>query len=504
MSGFHWVGRVAGLFDMYSQARAARLTVAAAILAGGALLAFGRVEGAIPFIVLIAASHERFFERMADRFSRRPWLLFTPALVIMAVQLAYPAPAAIDDLLRHIASGFYPGGYRDMYVYSNLPQAGLYPAFDWMAGGLGRLLQPLPALWTIQGLAWSSFVVVFLLAAHRVLPAGEDRAFWLLGALVLVVSALVVRLSLARPEIFMTVWALTALLARGRLGIALWCATGLLMGTGYWLAPLYFVTAVLLPGALRTRLACGAVLTAAWVLGWQAVTGVWPWQNLQWLWDVMRARDARFNVGENMSVINLLAMPEMLVLIVPAIWTLARRGGNGWLLALAVFYALSNQARYVGMIAPLLALYILSALTETRLPWRPPTRFVALIASMVLTVDAMTYVPRLDQLPRLGLPDGAVMLSGFNSAAFAAPFFNPGTVRLSPPMEVGAAEPWVQQIIGDLHDGRFDCKSVEGRAFTHLVEFSLRGSPPPCLELVETDGGWRLWKIRGQGAATTE
>jgi len=56
----------------------------------------------------------------------------------------------------------------------------------------------------------------------------------------------------------------------------------------------------------------------------------------------------------------------------------------------------------------------------------------------------------------------------------ATPFLgSPGSVRVAPAFEVGAAEPGAQ----------------------HLVENTTRGGSPPCITLDAVQRGWRLWRI---------
>ena len=46
--------------------------------------------------------------RLGALLQARPWLVFLPVVAVVFVGISDPAPAAVDDLLRHIASGFYP------------------------------------------------------------------------------------------------------------------------------------------------------------------------------------------------------------------------------------------------------------------------------------------------------------------------------------------------------------------------------------------------------------
>jgi len=167
------------LLDIYSPRPAARIAVLLTMAVGAVLLARGAATGsaigALPFLLLVWANRERFLATVEDLLARHPWLVPGVPLLVCAAKLAMDPPAASDDLLRHIASAFWPGAYADMYVHSALPPVSLYPSFDALAAGLARLVGPLPAMWTLQALACAGFLFVFLAAARR-LTAGNPAA----------------------------------------------------------------------------------------------------------------------------------------------------------------------------------------------------------------------------------------------------------------------------------------------------------------------------------------
>jgi len=490
--------RIRSLLDIYSPRLLNRAAVIGLMALGAWLLVRGAPArstiGAVPFVVLIWANHERFLVTVEGLFERHSWLVLAVPLIVYAVPLVVVPPTASDDLLRDIGQAFWPGGYRDMYVRTALPPVGLYPAFDWTMGELARWVGAPGAMWAAQAVACAGFVLVFALAARRMLDGQPMWAVLTLAALVLVLQLISGRLSLARPEIFMTVWALSALLVRGPTTAAAWAAAGLLLGSGYWLAPLYFPAALLLPVAGRTRALVFATMCLCWI-------GLWWWMTdgqllaaVRWTLEQVGNRIPGLGVMENESIVNVLLAPQMLALVFASLWA-ARNGGDARLLLLAGFYLLSNQARYGGIVAPLLALYALSAAPRLQLRWPGVSRSAAVALGSVCLAWLSAGWPRYEDLPNFALPAGAVVLTGFNQATYSIPFANLGTVRVSPAFEVGAAEPAVQRLVLGLSRGGLDCPALEGLGFTHLVENSLRGSPPPCLELSATKGGWRLWRV---------
>lgn len=480
---------------MYSERWPQRLAVFSLILLAGLIFALKRIEGALPIAILVWANHERFFHSMSERLRRRPWLVFAPALIAMGARVGWPAPAAHDDLLRHIVASFWPAGYPDMYVHASLPPNELYPSFDGILGMVAHQIGPLSTMWFVQAVAWASFVAVFVAAAFRLMPKSDDRNFWILALLLLTVSTVAIRLSLGRPEVFMAIWSLAALLPATRVGVALWVFAGLVLGSGYWLAPVYFPAALLLPIGIRSRVLVVIAMGTCWVAVWYAITGANPLDAIAWLMGALQARAEDISVGENASVINLVSLPGFVALLGGAAWAVSRSNGDLRLLGLAGYFLLSDQARYVIPASPLIALYVLSAISQCRVALTPPIRVGVLAGSILLAPAAVSSVPRLHEMPAFRLPHGSVVLTGFDLATYAIPFYNPGNVRVAPAFEVGAADLWLQALIGRMARGEFDCAALQGRGFTHVVEKSLKAPVPGCLQLLAVNGDWRLWRV---------
>jgi len=492
---------VRSALDIYSGRPLPRVAAPALLALGAWLLAAGAATGsalgALPLLLLAWANHPRFTRTVVELFDRQAWLVLAIPLAALAVRAALPAPWASDDLLRHLAQAFWPDGYRGMYVHSALPPVELYPAFDWLAGGLARTLGPFPAMWTMQALAWIAFVAVFVAAAHRTLGGASDAQARTLTLVALTVVLVVMsqRLFLARPEVFLTAWAIAALIPSGLGGAVVWAAVGLVLSTGYWLAALYFPAALVLAIPIRGRAIVFVSLCAAWAALWWWLADGEPWTAIAWTLDQVANRIPGIAVSENRPILNLLFAPAMLALVLAGVWAWRMPEANRAVLALAGFFVASAQARYGTVIAPLLALFVLGALRGrgVRLPAGAPIVAV-LIASAVFAQLATTF-PRMAAQPRFHLPDGAVVLTGFDAASFATLIANPGRVRIAPAFEIGAAARPVQELVFGLAQGRIDCARVRSLGFTHLIERSLRGRPPECLSLESTQAGWRLWML---------
>lgn len=495
------VGRTRGLLDIYSVNPINRLAVITTFAAGVVTLLqsinTGSAVGAIPILLLVWANHERFLGTAESLLERNGWLLLGIPLSVLFAKLLMSPPTAIDDLLRHIASAYWPGGYGDMYAYSALPPVDLYPGFDALVAALTIGLGPAPAMWIMQGLALVGFLSVLVLGAGRLLGSHPLKGPFALAALVLILPVMEGRLYLARPEIFLTIWAMAALLPRGRVGVLVWACSGVVLGSGYWLAALYFPAVLLLPISRSGRIAVFAFLAVTWTAMWHYLADGDLVRAIAWTFEQVGNRIDGIQVSENMSIVNLMLHPLALALTLGAVWVFSARRdfADSRLIVLAGYFALSNQTRYGGIIIPLLALYVLSGLRGLHVscPARLRCSMVAL-ASCAFSLYASS-VPAFATLPRFQLPAGSTVLTAFNEATYSTPFFNPGRVRVSPAFEIGALEPAVQRIVKDLAEGNLDCDRLQGYRFTHVIEKSLSGQTPSCLTLEASQRNWRLWRV---------
>lgn len=495
------ISTIAGLFDIYSRRPSSRVAVAATMLVGVLLLLRDlgdrSMVGALPFLVLVVANRIRFLQTLESLLEKRPsLLLFVPMLVLFGRFLIDP-PTATDDLLRHIAVAAWGGDYQRMYVHTYLPSVNFYVSFDWLVARISGAIGFESAMWAMQALAVGSFVTVFAQAARRV---DDDHALAMPMTVLMLCATLLCmgyRLILGRPEIFLLIWGLAACAVVSLRGSVLWVASGAVLSTGYWLAPVVFPAALLLPVSLRQRLLAVIVLLLAWAAFWGLYGGVeFVGELTKALW--LTANRVQGNqVTENQTVLAMLTDPLTLVLLLASVLALRQPGADHRLALLAGYFSLSNQVRYLSAVVPLLALHALSAACPSKVRWPAwPWRSAALAISIACVTAFSGSVPRYRDLPRFPLPDGAIVLTGFREPTFSTLFANPGKVRVAPAMEIGWLEPRLQKVVASLGQGRFDCDALRGYAFSHLIESTLSGSTPACLTLEETQGPWRLWRIR--------
>lgn len=491
------VGR---LFDIYSPSPWARITVIGTMLLAAYLLTRGLASrsaiAALPLLLLVLVNRVRFMRTVENLLKGRPlMILVIPAVVLLGRFIVTP-PTASDDLLRHIAVSAWHGDYRQMYVHSYLPAINLYPSFDWAVGRLAASIGFAQAMWSVQALALGAFVAVFLSAAGRNSREHPLGMAVTVLALCVVLLAIGYRFMLGRPEVFLLIWALAACAVKGRKGVLIWTMAGALMSTGYWLAPVCFPAASLLPLSIRQRVAVFGLLMASWAGFWWVTTdGAFLLQFVEAL-RMTTNRIPGMHVGENQSLLAILLDPWGLVVVLGSVLAFRSTAADHRLAWLAAYFAISNQFRYLGIIVPLLALHGLSALLGSGGRLQPFTRSMAVALAVAAVCAFSSSTPSYAELPRFRLPEGAVVLTGFQDSTYSTLFANPGKVRVAPAMEVGWLAPSLQHVVLELNGGKLDCTALEGYGFTHLVEASLSGPKPDCLDLVEVHGRWRLWRLR--------
>lgn len=312
-----------------------------------------------------------------------------------------------------------PGNSRCALPASSLPAAALYPAFDLLVGALGKAIGLAPVTWVAQAVAFFAFVVVFVKAGARAIGEHPIAPVLLVGALILVLQVTGERLVLAGMSIL---WA------------AIW----------WWLAD-------------------GLLIETIW----------WPLEQVS-------NRLPDFRVSEDTSIVNLLMKPPMVLLVGGAIRAAGRSEVDYRFLMLAGLFLLSNQARYGGIVVPLIALPALSGFRTLHLGWPRLLRSAAVALATVSAAMLAIGTPSCLGLPRFELPARSVVLTGFNSATCSTLFANPGRVRVASAFEVGALDPGIQRLVSLIVRGRIDCDALAGLGFAHLIENSLPGPPSAC------------------------
>jgi len=464
-----------------------------------AIVSLVAINNALFAVALLAALLYFYRQRYAAEakcFIEKHGLLLgviLPCVVLLSAS-AYKVPMASDDLLRNIIVGpFYQFNYHQLYPVSSLPSFSMWWGFDHALAGLQNWLTPLQVMWFTQAVICLSMMVVVASASFKMLGKHVGSAYVVGFVLSLALSLSWGRITLARPEIFLAVWSLAAILVTSRVGLFGWVLSGAVLATSYWLAFLYFVAVLLLQVNLKQKLLALAVLTIAHLAFWLLMFGHTYLDTLLWLKQVLDSEIIGASENNAFGIGN----PFLVALIcIASVGLVKTPSKQAWLIAFVIaFFAMSNQVRYLGVIAPLLCL--LSVLCwKDRLTNLSHSTYVTLaICSCILMAWTASKTPTLDDSQKFKIPHSARVMTGFNEATFALPFFNPG-IQVEPSYAIGAAPKEIQQFAIDLSKGeKIECEVLQKYHFTHLVEKSRVGDMPACLSLVETQQAWRLWRV---------
>lgn len=430
------------------------------------------------------------FERLSTALGKNV-VIWAP-LAVYVIAVAVRKPIAPDDLLRDIVSWRYGFDYRKLFPISDLPSFDLWVGFDHALALLNQWLPDIVVMWTVQFAAFALFSVVLVAIGRHILPDTPDRPFWIAIAVVISLSPSSMRLICGRPEIFMTVWMLTAVLVNSPRRMAAWVGVGCLVSTGYWLAPIYFIGAILSKTSKLAKVGAIALLSTFHIAFWQVYSDGRYFDALVWLKRAMTACP----VGENVTILVAIMNPVIGALIAALIFGFVSRPKVvAWpAIFVLLFFLLADQARYVDVVAPL-AVILLMTLWADRLPglnayWRAGI----MVACLYTTVSASGVAPSIDDAPRFMVPPNSRVFAA-ESGQYALSFFNAGKIQVEPSFAFGAAPPDLLSLMKDQSAGSTNCDTLHRYQFTHLVEKMLVGPPPACLTLEATQKGWRLWRI---------
>ena len=423
------------------------------------------------------------------------WLAALLPLVVLAAAVGTQVPIASDDLLRDIAVARYGFDYRAMYPLSapQLPDFSLWWGFDRLLAAISGTTGALPAVWLAQGAAGVGLAAVLLLAGRWILPASPDRPFWVGIGVLLVFGLTLHRVLLARPELFLATWAVAAVLARTPGRIALWCLAGLAASAAYWLMPLYLPAVLLLKARWTHRFVIAALLCAFHVGLWHVLSDGTYLQTVLWLPQALGDQVA--TVAENASLAGYILLWPFALLLAGAVLAAASASTARAPLLLAVYFAASDQVRYVSVVAPLLLLAAWAGLAARPLRLPDAVRLGLLVVLPLLALQLAGRTSSLKDSPTFDLPTGSLTLTAFGHAAYAVPFFARGKPTVEPSYALGAAPLGVQTLSYELLQGRLNCTEARRWKFTNVLERTLTEAPP-CLVLVGVQGPWRLWALR--------
>lgn len=415
-------------------------------------------------------------------------------LALFVFLFALVPPGAIDDVLRDLASSAYHFDYARMYPHANIPRYDAYWGFDHLLADLSAPWGPAMALHIVQMGLFLGFITLFWGLARRAHGKLALEHYALIAWAFF--TPLSSRILLARPEVILTLWGLSALLVRTRLQTLLWALAGLVLTPLYWLSFLYLPFAFALPGRWRSRLSLAVALGLAGLAFWCWLSQGAYLSSL-WLLHTWPAHRVQ-SISETQSAFRLLMVFPFTALCLLGFGMLFGKplGERQWvLLGLFGYFLLSGMNRYAAVWVGLLMAMALPGIAahSVRAWW---LRLLLVLLPMYAALAAMGQSVPWSSMPRMKLPADAYVLTPMNQATFAVPLFNAGQVRVAPSMELGANTTAVQKLAVNLAKGELDCAALRQQHFTVVVESSLH-QVPSCLQLLDVWGPWRAWSVKG-------
>jgi len=424
-----------------------------------------------------------------------PYSLITGVFVFIFFWLM-DVPMPSDDLLRHVPSFAYGYDHRAIFPYSSLPTFNLYPLFEHI---LGTIAQYWSVTVSIQLTMFSAWFAAMLVATGLARKYGGGFNAGTVVILSLVFSSpLAGRLFLGRPEVFCAIWGFSALLCKRPRTIVLWSLGGLGLSASYWLFPLYAVFAALLKIQWRSRFLITVGLGLFHLIFWSWNAGGFE-AYIHAVGQLSTWTAARLApIGETSSIWKIFLQPQVLLLALMAGvgFTYIERTERTILLALFALFTVPNMVRYSTVLVYLLAIMALPIAPRLSAFAKKHIQATILVLLLPLLAASMAFstVGHKRFLPQFKLPTGSVVLTAFDEATFALPFFNPGTVQVVPAMELGASDLPYQTAAVALSNGKLECSQLTNLKLTHVVEHS-QEKVLPCLRLVAIQGKWRLWAV---------
>jgi hypothetical protein len=456
---------------------------------------------------------------VAENPARWIWALVVAPIVGFAV--AHPAPP--DDLLRNLVSGVYGFDYRKAFWGSPRVSSGdYYAGFDWVASQTYAAFQRVG----LQRWSWLPFSSALAVGFAGVLPAvllaqttrrdlPTMLAIVVLACTVWAIAPFAGRIPSGRPEAFLALWGLTALLVRKRWQLGVWTLLGCFLGGAYWLSAVYFAAVALVRRPLSEKIAAGAVLAAVFLTTWFVLS---DGHYVAWLWNLHVAVQHRVgSVAEDLPIGIGMLGPAGVSLITLLVAALSLRENQrpawrtefGWLLLVVGWFLLPDMLRYFDVLGPLLAVLILRAvgprIPETLPHWA--ARSGATLGAgllLMLALNGFKARPLLDlHIP--GAKPGDKVLTYFSSVTYDTLFLNPG-VRVAPAMEMGMTRRDVQLASFDMAQGKVNCPWLIQNDVRWVVDLKTLWDAkhaPQCLSLIRLlPTGESIWHVdRREGGA---
>lgn len=401
--------------------------------------------------------------------------VFTPAhllaflLTIWAIGFQLKSFYPKDDLLRHAVAYLWHYDYAIPYTATTYsPGFDFYIGFDVVMGFFHRAL----GSYSLVIPQYIALTLTFL-ATNRLLRGAANNVRVIL--LMFTVQYVAGRIMLGRPSVVCSSIMLILYAYDEDLPLTVRMTAALLMSSLYYLFPIYMVPLIIRDRKYLLPLGGG-------ILFWLYYSGGNYFSEA--LAVVFSLSEQNMAVSENKTILSFYFKMFIFTLPMLRYWRQDVRT------ALSAFYlSLSNQVRYVETLLSLIISffrYVPVKLTLT------PTMTLGVIFMLLAQMPWGTQHLLTDIPGRI--PNRADVLTEDMNVMYQLIYDNP-SLHVSPCYAYGWTAPRVQKTIKDIAQGKLDCRDLKDEPFDYIVEGSLTGPPPHCLELLSVEHGKRLWAV---------
>jgi len=285
----------------------------------------------------------------------------------------------------------------------------------------------------------------------------------------------------------------------------IWVAIGALIAPIYGLIPIYAVGAAFLNVSVRKKAFSFATVVFLQIGFWMWYTDFrWP-ELFSYLNRWVEGRSLPVMENASLLIVMLfqlrgIAAVGLLALVLGAFRPSLKEFDRTFLPVFFVvsFFAGTNMSRYMPVV--LFGLAVLTALALGRKPQLLPLKSWAIRVALFVALAFTGQIKTAGSAPTFSLPEGSFVFAVDGPGSLALPFYSPERIQVIPSMEHGGNAAAVKEALAlAAKKGTIDCALLHELKITHVVEKSLKGEPPACLDLTRTDKNWRLWTVRQEG-----
>ena len=381
-----------------------------------------------------------------------------------------------DDLLRLMTVYLHNYDFREMYLYSSIPDFNMYIGFTMMAGLVHKVLGS------------NGYIVIqiagFILLALSLLYLLKDVEPNLRMAIVIVAVMIAGnRLVLGRPGGFLSEFMFLGMaLSRDKRMNRWWLhlLLGAFMSWQYYLFPIYIIPLIAFHWVYLIPLLGGITLWQIWS-GGEYLTVC-----KSVLLSGVGGGGRSLPVGELQSAIPVL-LTIGLIFLIPFVWHFRK----DWKMALtACYFLVPNQVRFLETAMPIIISFC------RYIKFRPGF-FIIIGLTAASPFFKPVFPPNTPNSSYFKgkIPHGSKVFD-LNWDMYMRAQYNDTSLKVAPSFELEWLELPLRRVVAEVaKTGKLDCNALRGYQFDYVIETKLK-EVPACLDLVDVSRTVRIWKIK--------